>query len=233
MPAGLDPRESADAAAVGAAEALSGAKRVDELRLGNGVLLRIKPVPPLAMRTAALAVPQPQPPRVWIATKGTDKNDPNDRGWEANPDDPDYRIAVQQWMTDSDEAALRVALILGTEIIEVPDGIVGPDSDDWIAQIDGVFAASGVTGPPLRREPEAARYLDWLRYYAIPSDEDLFLLTRVLLTTTVVTEEALRDALAAFRNLQTRRTDRALEPAPQRDERDHLPTVDDAAGSGA
>ena len=233
---GLDPSPTADAAAIGAAEALSGVKRVESLTLGNGVVLRIKTVPPHAMRAAARSVAQPTPPRVWIATKGTDKNDPNDRGWEENPDDPDYRLALQAWMIDSDEAALRVGLLLGTDIISLPEGIHAPQSDEWIDEVEGVFAVATPDAdmPKMRREPFNARYLDWLRYYAIPSDEDLFMLTRLVMATSVVTEEVLRDALAAFRGLQARSAYRALEDESLRRDGDQdSADGDDAARSSA
>lgn len=233
---GLDPSLAADAAAVGAAEALSGIKRVESLTLGNGIVLRIKTVPPHAMRAAARSVTQPVPPRVWIATKGVDKDDPNDRGWEENPDDPDYRMAVQRWMIDSDEAALRVGLLLGTDVLSLPEGVHEPQSDAWIEEVEGVFAVAAEPDaemPTMRREPFNARYLDWLRYYAIPSDEDLFLLTRLVMSTSVVTEEVLREALAAFRGLQTRAAYRALDDKSLDSDGDHVSADGVAARSSA
>lgn len=188
----------ADAAAIEAATA-SEAEFIDQIRLMNGIELRLKMVPPYVIGDAARRVPVPEVPMAHIESKGID---------EPNPNDPAYIEAMIQYQMDTAEAGLNVALVMGTEILSVPEGMYMPEADEWIAELEEAFQViDGFGDITLRREPEAARKLDWLRYYAIPNEDDVVRLTTILTSTTAITEEEVAAAVAAFRRRKRRISD--------------------------
>lgn len=181
-------QNAADAAALSAAA--GGTERMTQITLESGVVLRLKPVSPMMLRSAAKHLERPRPPVVNIPEKGRD---------EENPNDPDYIRAVAQWSIDVAEAGLSVALMLGTEVESVPEGMAGHEDDAWIEAIEGVDAIVGGT-TTIHREGRG-RYLDWLRLYAIGSETDFFRLSRVLTSGVALSEEEVNAAAASFRGL--------------------------------
>lgn len=168
-------------------------KRVERITLENGVVLRLKPVSPITLRDAAAHLVRPNVPQVEIPDTGGRT--------EPNPNDPDYLAAIQKWNADVSEAGITVALILGTEVETLPDGMPGYESDEWI---DALRAAREIVpgGPPLVVHTEGkGRYLDWLRMYAISTNTDMFRLSRVLTTGVALTEEEVQAAADSFRGL--------------------------------
>lgn len=176
-----------DQAALGAADSVT---RVQSITLENGIVLRLKPVPPLALRSAAAHISRPEIPQWTNPDKGTT---------EPNPYDPDYLAAVAQWREDVAQSGLTVAILLGTEVESVPAGLVGPEDDSWIDAIEEVNALAGSTIDVHRTG--RARYLDWVRLYAIPSQTDLFTMTRVLTLGVALSEKEVADAAESFRRL--------------------------------
>lgn len=166
--------------------------RLETLELTNGIVLRFRPVAPLFMREAARGVPKPEVPKVEITREGREPR------FEENPDDPTYQQAMLDWYAESEEAGLIAGLIMGTTVESVPEGWDLPEADGWIEQLR---FASEATGRPIELHPEplARRYLDWLRYYAIPSEEDLFRVTRVITSATGISEAELVEAVNSFR----------------------------------
>lgn len=229
---GIRPLPAADEAAVDAAEAVD-SPRVERVQLENGIVLRLKQVPPYALGDAVRRVPVPEVPIVPIESKGIE---------EANPNDPDYIEAMVRYGNETAEAGLNIALVLGTEIEHVPEGMYRPEDDEWIDELEEALAVIDQYegGPVLRREPRAARKLDWLRYYAIPSEDDIFRLTVLLTSNTAITEEEVAAAVAAFRSRTKRLTnlgDSAFRSPPDGDHGEAVPTGRDqrmgAAGGGS
>lgn len=183
---------------------------IEQIELANRIVLRVRPVAHHLLVRAQQAVPEPQVPRVWIEGRGENRDDPNDPGWEENPDSPTYRAARANWIIESDTASLKVALILGTEVVSLPDGIHPVESEEWISEIEEAAAAAELSPPPIRREPAKARYLDWLRFYAIPDEDDIFRLSHLLMYGVLATEEELSDALTSFRSRKARAADLAF-----------------------
>lgn len=204
---------------------------IETIELANRVVLRVRPVASFLLREAARAVPEPQPPRVWIASRGTDRDDPADPGWEENPDSPSFKQRYAEYLIDSDLASLKVALIMGTTIEYLPDGIWPPSNEKWIKEIEDAASFADITPPVIRREPEKARYLDWLRFYAVPSEDDIFRLTRLVTSGTLVTEEALADSLASFRRRKVWAADLANALVGRDRNRNH--DAADPAGDGS
>lgn len=199
---GQTPSEAAATAAAEHAED----RRATSATLLNDIVLDLLPVPPKVVRAAALRIPMPEMPKVWIESKGENRADPNDRGWEENPDSAEYKRAMLQWDIQTSDAGLKVGLILGTKCQSVPEGMYRPEDDGWIEELEGAWAALGWSDDSLvlHREPPQARYLDWLLNYALSSDEDLFLMSRAVYSTSMVTEEALREAVETFRRAEER-----------------------------
>lgn len=182
-------RLSEVAAADAAQAAVTGP--VETVTLSTGIVLRLRPVPPRILADAATRVPKPEVPVVFITSR--ERN-------EANPDDPAYQAALAEWTRNTTDASFKLGLILGTAVEHIPDGYYPPESDDWINEIEAAFAVDGRESP-VRREPEKARYLDWLLYHALGNDEDQFVLTSAMWSATLVTQEALAAAIESFRRL--------------------------------
>lgn len=194
---------------------------VEQIELANRIVLRVKPVAHHLLVAAQQAVPEPAVPRVWIEDRGQNREDPNDPGWEENPDSPTYRAERSKWIIESDTASLKVALILGTEIVSLPEGVHPPERDDWITEIEDAAVAAELSPPHIRRDPAKARYLDWLRFYAIPDEDDIFRLSHILMYGVLATEEELSEALASFRDRKARAADLAFALVTGGSYRDH------------
>lgn len=178
-----------DAAAVDAADSTE--RRVTSFTLETGIVLRLKPVPLMALNAAAARVPRPAVPVVMIPEKGRE---------EPNPNDPAYQQAIEDWAIDQTEAQLAVALLLGTEIESVPEGMWGPDDDEWIDEAQEVQQLAGNADFAIHREGRA-RYLDWLRMYAITSIIDRDSLRRLLTLGYAITEREVQRAAETFRRV--------------------------------
>lgn len=186
------PREDspAEASAIAAANPQ---RRVDRITLENGIILRLKPVPPMVLRAASAGVKKPEVPIVLIPEKGRD---------EPNPNDPQYLADLQQWFANQAEALLTVALILGTAVEFIPEGMHGADDDEWIAELREAYGLLAGSIPPIHEERGSkARYLDWLHLYAIPSETDIHRLTRLLTSGVALTESEVQAAADSFRRL--------------------------------
>lgn len=194
---GLAPSDVAAPAAAEDAERPPSSPRAEHLTLSCGIVLGIRMVAPRLLRDASERIPIPPVPTFYNESKQRD---------EPNPDHPDYATAVARHRFEATEAALKVALIIGTTCESVPEGWYRPEHDGWIDEINEAHEILGTVPPPLRREGKA-RYLDWLLYYAATSDEDTFILTRVMLAQTLATEEEVSRALDAFRHTAERLRD--------------------------
>lgn len=175
---------SGSAAESSAARAATRASRTkDGLTLSNGIVLRLKPVAPFAVRQAALGIPDPKVPRVFIEDKGRE---------ELNPNDPDYLAAVDDVRVERISAVTTLMFMAGTEVISVPDGTSGPEDDDWIDMLE----AAGLT---IDRTNKYKRYYQWLAWYAA-SEVDISLIVAGVSAISGVREEDVQKAIAGFRD---------------------------------
>ena len=167
----------------------------------NGLKLRLTPedISPQVLFEATAGVPEPQVPQQWIADDGR---------WESNPDDPEYHAAREAAEQGRAWAAVRAVLILGTELVDTPPGVKGPDAFSW-GKVASILARRGVTIP----DDPLERYEMWLRYYGMGSSlgalrEFADLLTWLLEHSGNTNEGALR-VIATFRNREGRGADPA------------------------
>lgn len=178
----------------GAAEAASSIERplVQHYTLANGIKLKIKPVPPLAIRQAAIQVPPPSVPIV--------HDEGRDRDME-NPSDPDYQKALEAYQVEQLFRVVDVMILLGTEVVHIPDDVYPPESEEWTDMLD----AAGVTVPPFRSTQ--ARRLGWMRLYAMITEADTAVVVSRLIALSGVTEVEVQRAAAAFLRTARREPD--------------------------
>jgi hypothetical protein len=162
----------------------------DEIALSSGLRLRLKTVPKHFIYGVTKDIPAPDVPLVYV--------DGKKRPIE-NPDDPDYKEALDKWIVVTANAATDVALLRGTEILDLPDGMISPDSTEWVEELE-------VLGLPMR-DNSRARYLYWIKAVGVPEEEDLMALMEALGRLTGVTEDDVADAVERFRGIAERPSD--------------------------
>lgn len=195
---GTDSDNGVIAAAAAAAEAYTAESRIDRITLTNGIVLSLNMVAPLLISDAARRIPKPPVPMIYSEEKDRE---------EENPTHPDYLAALIQWQGQRDEAGLSVALIMGSAVSHVPDGLYGPDDDGWIDAIDASYQAIDMEPPAIDRDRPKSRYLSWLRLYALPTEEDIVRISKILTSSVAVSEEDVREAVDSFRRRVGQRAD--------------------------
>lgn len=181
-PTNEPPRDTAGEAAE-IAEIIEQGPR-DEAVLANGVRLKLRRVPPLAIREAAIRVPPPKVPTVWIQDRERE---------EENPNDPGYLEAMARYQAEQMFRVADVMMLLGTSIGELPDGIASPESDEWIEMLEALDI-------PVERVNKHKRYLAWMRLYATEREEDIAVIIGRVAALSGVTEVEVQRAAAAFRS---------------------------------
>lgn len=176
--------------------------RFGEFELSNGILLKIKPVPPLLANAITEAFKDPDPPKVYLEEKGRD---------EENPNDPNYLRELEEINEKRNRAINNLYLGIGTECVHVPDGYYRPEQEEWLDQVK--FAAR-VAGTPLDFDFTDAveRYLCWLRFYALENGDDATVAHRLPMVLGGISEAEVEQAIDSFRSVSERGTDN--EPAP-------------------
>lgn len=155
-----------------------------EFTCSNGVVLKLKPVSSSAVAEAQSKDPQPKVPQ-WY-------NEDKDR-MEENPVHPDYFASLQKWRQDQGTIMIRVCLLLGSEVISIPDDVLKLEDDKWIEKYEDLGIAVAHSGN--------ARYVDWLRFYILSNDDDLTELTVAIQRAgSKVPEGAVDVAADSFRN---------------------------------
>lgn len=168
-----------------------GQQMPETVELSNGIVFRVKPVPPLAIRQATMRVAKPQVPKVLIKEKDRE---------EENPSDPTYLEEMEAYEEATSLAALDAVLLLGTKVESLPEGIFPDKEDEWVEDLRFL-------GIEFDTENPRARYLAWLRFYAIGSDEDLVRLLAGPMAMAGVKEGDVAEAVASFRSGTARGTD--------------------------
>lgn len=168
-----------------------------EFTLSNGIVLKIKSVPPFLYQAVQNEFKPPNPPKVMIEEKGRE---------EENPNDPEYLRLLLELDEQQSLAINNLFLAYGTEILSVPEGYYRPEEDGWIAKVE---FAQNITGKNIHidRDDEIQRYLNWLRYYALETGGDIALATRLPMELGGIREGEVEEVMESFRSLPERRTD--------------------------
>lgn len=157
----------------------------NEYTLSSGVIVRLKPVPPLAMREAAIQAVPPRPPMVHIEDRDQDIE---------NPNDPDYLKALEEYQTKQLYLVSDVMMMLGVDIIHVPEDVFPVESEEW----SEMLAAVGIAIPEQAVSNKYARRLTWMRLYAARSETDIATILARIIALSGVTELEVQRAAAAF-----------------------------------
>lgn len=160
-------------------------KRMTTVELTNGIILKLVPVPPLAMREVTVQLKPPSVPTVWMEEKQRD---------EPNPNDPDYIKELTQFSMKQVEMLTNILLSLGTKVETIPDGIEPPESDGWLESLEFL-------GIVIDTSNKFQRYLSWLRYYALTSGPDITAIVRGVMMTSGTTEEEVQAIIRSFRSV--------------------------------
>lgn len=163
------------------AEAVDGlAKPVSDLiTLSSGVVLRGKQAPPLSLIKVMAHFKRPEPPTYFNQTMGREME---------NPDDPDYLERVRAYQMESSNALLSAFILLGTELVDYPKKFPGPQDNAWLEEYNIIGLGDA--------KPNSAswRYLTWVTFKAVLSENDLTLIRDVVGKLSGVPEGAVREA---------------------------------------
>ena len=156
---------------------------MEKVTLSTGVVLELHAPSQWAFIEAQrqLANRKPEPPKVFNEEKGRE---------EPNENDPDFAKAISQWERDLVEQLYDIGIVTGTKLLE-PVPIPGPDSED----MNDLLSV-------LRIEPakgQRARYLQWLKYMAAPTAEDITAIITPLLRIMGTSEADVARATESFR----------------------------------
>lgn len=138
------------------------------IELSNGVVLRFKEVSKneisYAARNANRDYPEPKPPMIYIKNRGRE---------EPNTNDPDYKQALLLYNIEATARIMDVMYARAIKVESRPDDISGPDSQEFQ---DYLELAQGET----LRKSELGRLVQWLRYWAIPDEDQIEFQRKVL-----------------------------------------------------
>ena len=152
--------------------------------LSNGVRLRAQPVPPLLFQQVASRFKFPEPPTVYIEEKARS---------EPNPNDPAYLAECQRIEEAQRVAMLDAAIMMGIQVIYVPETVIAPESDEWIEAVEYL------TGERVPPDSQRVRVLMWLKYYAAQTADDLIHIEKAVISQLGVPQEAVAEAIRSFR----------------------------------
>lgn len=157
-----------------------------------GVVLAVKPYPEELSRRVKrnMLEAMPKPPREYIVS---------DDKWITHDDDPDYRRALAEYIAATGDVEFYVRVALGTKLLSVPEGVIPPDSDEWVAIVTNPLLF-GSSAPAVHPEDPAFRYIDWLQYYVFCEGDIRNLYQLLDEACGVVKESAVEAAMKSFRN---------------------------------
>ena len=149
----------------------------------NGVVLKLKKVSRFIIVEMGRKVAMPKVPVIYIEDKGRA---------EENPNDPDYIAAVTEANYQRSMATITASLTLGTEIESLPEGMAGPQDNEWIEIVE----ALGIEVP---KDNKRLRYAAWLKYIALDGNSFDALILLVLKFSGLTTEADVTQAQEGFR----------------------------------
>jgi hypothetical protein len=185
---------------------------------GTGVKLKMKRVSQMIIADAKRRLPEPRIPKTYIEEKGRD---------EPNPQDPEYLEALAHYQYDTAMLAVRVYLIMGTEPVFIPEGMVDYKSPVWS---DAILSADEGADIP---ESGPRRYFAWLKYYALPDDQVMQCMNRIVRYSGGALEAQVRSAQESFRGDEARDADPGLPTANEAQRGDNDRGAGDVVGNGS
>jgi hypothetical protein len=163
----------------------------------SGVTLAIKKVSPWILQARVKNFKSPVPPIVKNEEKGRE---------EENHNDPDFLLAQREYIASTAEAVTDTLLLMGTSLLHLPEGIEGPDSEEWDATLSALhLSAEG--------QDSKSRYLSWLKYTVLVDQEELgAVMAAVSRASGIASEVDIANAMAVFRSGEVQPADREVAP---------------------
>ncbi len=180
----------------------------DEVELENGIKITCNAVSIMTLRHSQANIPKPKPPVVVSEEKGREEE------WEG---DPRYQAELLEWQEKIGNVATNLMLMMGTKIHSIPANIDNPEDDGWVDMLQA-------TGMELNVSSNSARYLSWLRFYAISTPQDLLEVTTKVAQKSGVLNKDAEAALDSFRGGEERTTDLDSEAEELSTDGDILPS---------
>lgn len=180
-----------------AVDRISRRGRFAEFTLQNGIVLSVRPIPPLLLTAVNDEFHIPDPPVVWLEDKG--RNEPN-------PNDPNYLKEIQRLADAQDLAVENLTIAVGTDVKFVPEGFFKPEDEGWVEKIEFANKLVGID-IKIEAEDKIKRYLQWLRFYAMESAMDISMVRNLPTMLAGIREGEVDEVLDSFRRLPERGTD--------------------------
>lgn len=167
----------------------------DRIELSNGIVLKVRAVPPYLLRQAAMNIAKPQPPKIKLEGREVE---------EENPDDPAFQAALKEHEAETAEVGSDLMMMAGTEVLSLSDGRVPPESDEWeeYVRLVGIKVQDSGKG----------RYLQWLKFYALETEPDLLALIQALGQKIGLSEEEVSRTVDSFRGGTVGGADNGVPP---------------------
>lgn len=166
--------------------------KTETFELKTGVVLRLHPFSGLTLETLELRFPDPKVPKVHDEHTGREIE---------NPMHPDYLKALEVAKSKRALAALDAIVGIGTTLDSLPDGMKGPDSQDWKDRLDLLGYE------PAFIESDLKRYVEWIKLVAAGDGDGWEQLTIRCLRLSGVPEVDVDNALTKIKSEQKRATD--------------------------
>lgn len=147
--------------------------QTNTLTFSTGVVLKTKQVPVMRLQSIIEKFKYPEVPLI---------NNPSKGRAERNPEHPVYLEQRAEVDTQRALAIVDAVIVFGTEIEHVPDSVPSLESKDWIEELD-------LVGIDVKSESRLARYLAWVKYVAMVTQDDLLLIRNQAGLTMGVSEE--------------------------------------------
>jgi hypothetical protein len=168
-----------------------------EYTFANGIVLKIKAVPPYLLMALEREFPDPEVPVVYLEDKGREEPNPSDPGYLQECADNEVRKSI---------AVNNLVLAVGTEFVSVPEGMYRPDEDGWLKNLDIVAKITGKS-LAINVDDEVQRYVSWLRFYALDNATDITIATGLTYNLSGIQEGEVAGILAAFQGGEGRSAD--------------------------
>lgn len=177
-----------------------------ELTLSNGIILKLKVIPPLLISSVGNTIPEPEVPVVFIEDKGRD---------EPNPNHPAYINALKKRDDELNLATMNLILYAGTELKFVPEGLYKPEDQGW-------RKLALMAGMEFDENDPGECYIAWLRSYALSTLKDLEQSQTLPLMLAGVTEEEVARIANSFPGGEERGTDNPVPTEIRSENGDNL-----------
>lgn len=131
------------------------------IKLSTGVILASKKFSIMRIQAVLAQFPYPEVPAIEDKERGRIIR---------NPDSPFYLEQKAQVDQNRLMAIMDAVIAFGTTIKYIPEGMEGPEGDEWVEELE-------LINIPVRKDIPLARYQAWVKFVAAPDLEDITKIT--------------------------------------------------------